>query len=146
MRPRISIRGCFRPLVGCLVGWLVRKAFVENPDYGRRSSEKTRKTVQMLQTCQRSTELSQYVPKCPKMSNSDASLSERTCFLRPFRRLMVMLYRWHRAWTDTLGVAYLVRRPGFYITAAWMISLFPTLQMPADSQLPPSIESNQVKS
>ena len=34
----------------------------------------------MIQTRQKPSELSQNVPNCPKMSTSDASVSEQTCF------------------------------------------------------------------
>ena len=53
-------------------------------DYGRKWSEMTGKTVQMLQTRQKVFQIiwkCLNVPKGHKMSNSDAWLSERTCFL-----------------------------------------------------------------
>ena len=80
----------------------------------------TRKTALMLQTRLKDSrdcpKMSKIVLKCPKMSNSDASLSERTClFLHPLndsgslpqskafnrvdkivRTIIILLVRWYK--------------------------------------------------
>ena len=71
MRPRISIRGYVRPSI---------RGSVRNAFYFSMSQLWVKWQFKCSKLI-KSSELSQIVPKCPKMSTSDASLSEWTCFL-----------------------------------------------------------------
>ena len=78
----LSFRGSVNPSVR---GPVWTAFFFQWADYGRKWSEMTRKPVlhlpQFSKLVKKSSGLSRNVPKCPKMANSDASLSERTCFV-----------------------------------------------------------------
>ena len=75
MRPCISIRGSVRPSVGPSRGFCNEPITDENYRKWLGKQSKWSKLVK------KSSELSQNVSKCPKIPTSEASLSERTCFI-----------------------------------------------------------------
>ena len=108
MRPRISIRGCVRPSVRRFVGWLVGQSITlslrltGNQQKWSKLTGKQSKFIRIVRIIKTSSQplpkfqtlqniirtVPKYPPNCPKMSNSDASLSERTCFLYAWLTIM----------------------------------------------------------
>ena len=74
MRPRISTRGSVRPWVR------PERVFFNAPIMAENSRKWLGKQSKCSKPIIKSSELSQNVPNCFKMSTSDASLSEWTCF------------------------------------------------------------------